>query len=74
LAAVPAHQEEPRFAVEEKVREVKAQSAQGIAWPPPRAKAEDYGVGRSLNAADSLSTQSIRQEDREEFTFKFSIE
>jgi hypothetical protein len=35
---VPAHQEESRFAFEEEVREVKAQSAQGIAWPPPSPK------------------------------------
>src|SRR4029450_6758508 len=33
--AVPAHQEEPMIGVERE-REVRAHSAQGIAWPPPR--------------------------------------
>ena len=47
LVAVPAHPEEAVFEVEEE-KEVRAQVAQGIAWPPPRAEAEDFGVGRSL--------------------------
>jgi hypothetical protein len=40
----------------------------------PLAEAEDYGVGRSLNAADSLPARSIRQEKSRKFTLKFSLE
>jgi hypothetical protein len=48
-AAVPAHPEVAVFEVEEQ-KVVRAQVAQGIAWPPPRAEAEDSGVGRSLRS------------------------
>jgi hypothetical protein len=39
----------------EKEKEVRAQLAQGIAWPPPRAEAEDFGVGRLLKPRGILS-------------------
>jgi hypothetical protein len=72
--AGPAHPAEPIFEVEEQ-KEVRAQVAQGIAWPPPRAEAEDFGVGRSLrsNAGDSLATRLAGQDNGGKFTLKFSL-
>jgi hypothetical protein len=70
--AVPAHQEEPRFAVEEEeeVREVKAHSAQGIAWPPLSPKRRiTVSVGRSLKPRRILSPPGgFVKKNREKFT------
>ena len=71
---VPAHPEEPVFEVEEE-KEVRAQVAQGIPWPPPRAEAEGSGVGRSLrsNAGNCLATPTAGQDNLEKFTLKLSV-
>jgi hypothetical protein len=63
-AAVPAHQQEPTFAVEEEkeVREVKAHWAQGIAWPPPSPKRRTTVSAARSNAANSLSDRRDRQD------------
>ena len=72
--AVPAHPEVAVFEVEEQ-KVVRAQVAQGIAWPPPVRKRSIYGVGRSLrsNAVDSLPTPRAGQDNREKFTLNFSV-
>jgi hypothetical protein len=76
LVAVPAHQEEPMFAVEEdkEVREVKAQSAQGIAWPPPRRSGGLLCRPLAQTRAILSPPGGFVKINREKFTLKFSLE
>jgi hypothetical protein len=65
--AGPAHPPEPVFEVEEQ-KEVRAQVAQGIAWPPPSRKRRTTVSAARSNAGNSLAARRGRQDNPEKFT------